>query len=253
MVWQGIFLPRTQGIKHGFRVESFFEDPAGKTQESLSFSSSPLLTLENPISSLSAYAVWQVPKKGIYRLRLHLEGKTGTVLIDSRPIITLKGRNALVSGETQKWLGPGPHFLELRSKNRCQPGRIRIEASGPGGLSKESLENYEPKWSYPPENNAFRVDDLSYPELGNIDTWLGVVRWGEYFCLLGFLILGLLWLARFYGRRRTGKVFPTRWWKYLFLGLAIFALTLTIIYHTQHDLPPIWSDGLGIIPICRPF
>ncbi len=245
MVWQGIFLPRTQWNKQGLRVESFFEDSAGKTQESLSFSSSLLLTLENPISSLSAYAVWQIPKKGIYLLRLHLEGKSGTVLIDSRPVITLKGRNALISGETQKWLGPGPHFLELRLKNKCQPGGIRLEASGPGQLSKTALENYEPKWSYPPKNNALRVDDLSYPELGNIETWLGVVRWGEYFCLLGFLSLGLLWLARFYGRHRAGKVFPTRWWKYFFLGLAVFSLTLSSIAHTQHDLPPVWSDGLG--------
>ena len=94
--------------------------------------------------------------------------------------------------------------------------------------------------------SPLRTNELSCLELGNIETWLGVVFWGEYLCFLGFLGLGLLWLGRIYFRRWHKKFFPTRLWKCFFLALALFTLALSIILYSRQSTPPIWGDALGI-------
>ena len=217
-IWHAVILPQARPDRHQLRVESYFPNRVVNTS----------LFLDKPDSSLSAYAVWQVPKGGLYQLKLSCDDN-GKVLIDSRPVITLKGTSPLNVGETKTWLTPGPHFLELRLNNELGQGWLRIEVAGPGQSIYRTLS----------------VDELSYLELGNITTWLDVVSWGEYLCFLGFLGLTLLWLGRFYFRRRQGKLFPNRLWANFFLVLTFFALALSIIYHTKHPFPPIWSDGLG--------
>ena len=245
LVWNRVLLPKAQPGTPGFRVESYRYDLNFKAQDSIYLSSGALLTLDKPLSYLNAYAVWQVSQGGIYRLRLSGEGRDGTVLIDSRPIIALRDLNTRPSGETQKWLSPGPHLLELRLRNRCQPGWLRIEAGGPGQINKASLEAHEPQWSYPEGGQALRPNDLNVLELGNIETWLAIIHWGEYLCLLGILLSGGLGLRRLYARRWAGKIFPNRRWKIFFLALALFAFAGSWIYHLEHPILPIWSDGLG--------
>jgi hypothetical protein len=213
-----ILLPHARPNKHQLRIESSAPNRVDKTS----------LFLDKPDSSLSAYAVWQVPKEGLYHIKLSC-ADNGKILIDNRPIIILKGTNSLNVGETKQWLTPGPHFLELDLNNELGQGWLKIEVARPGQA------NYSP----------LNTEELSYLELGNISTWLEVVSWGEYLCFLGFLGLILLWVGLFYFRRRQGKLFPNRSWKYFFLALTIFTATLSIIYHTEHPIPPIWSDGLG--------
>ena len=213
-----IILPHIRPDKRQLRVESSAPNRVDKTS----------LFLDKPDSSLSAYAVWQVPKAGLYHIKLSCDDN-GTILIDNRPIVTLKGTSPLNAGETKQWLTPGPHLLELDLNNELGQGWLRIEVAGPGQTNYTSLSS----------------DELSYLELGNISTWLAVVSWGEYLCFLGFLGLTLLWVGLFYFRRRPGKLFPNRLWKYFFLAMAIFTATLSAIYHTEHPIPPVWSDGLG--------
>jgi hypothetical protein len=219
MVWHLFLLPHVRPDKHQLRVESYAPHRVDNTS----------LFLGKPDSSLSAYAVWQIPQGGLYQLKLSCDDN-GKVLIDSRPVITLKGISPHNVGETKQWLTPGPHFLELQLNNELGQGWLKIEVTEPGQT------HYSP----------LRTNELSYLELGNIETWLGVVFWGEYLCLLGFLGLGLLWLGLFYFRRWSRKLFPTWLWKMFFLAIALFTLALSIMFHTEQPLPPIWGDGLGI-------
>jgi hypothetical protein len=218
LVWHGVLLPHAQPVQHQLRVESSAPNRVVETS----------LFLATADSSLTAYAVWQVPRGGLYQLKLSCDDN-GAVLIDSRPIITLEGISPNNVGETKKWLTTGPHFLELRLNNGPGSGWLRMEVIKPGRTSYESLP----------------AGELSFPELGNIDSWLKIVTWGEYLGLALFLGFGLLGLGRFYFRCRAGKLFPTRRWNYFFLALAVFALALSVLYHLEHPLPPIWSDGLG--------
>jgi hypothetical protein len=212
-----VLLPHIRPDKHQMRVESGYPNRVIDT----------FLFLDKPDSSLSAYAVWQVPKEGLYYIKLSCDDN-GKVLIDNRPIITLRGISPLNVGETKQWLTPGPHFLELDLNNELGQGWLKVEVA-------ESGQTY-----YSP----LGTNELSYLELENIKTWLDVVSWGEYLCLLGFLGLSLLWLGLYYYRRWAGKLLPNRWWKAFFLILAIFTLITSLIFHTKH-LPPIWGDGLG--------
>ncbi len=213
-----ILLPHVQPHKHQLRVESYSPNRVINTS----------LFLDKQGTFLKAYAVWQVPQKGLYHLKLSCDD-SGKILIDNRPIIILKGTGHLKVEETKHWLSPGPHFLELDLNNKLGQGRLRIEVAGTGQADYSSLS----------------TDELSYLELGNIKTWLDVVSWGEYLCFLWFLGLILLWVGLFYFRRRQGKLFPNRLWKYFFLALVLFSESLSLIYQTENPIPPIWSDGLG--------
>ena len=120
------------------------------------------------------------PGRGFTDLKLSCDDN-GKVLIDSRPVIILKGVSPQNVGETKQWLSPGPHLLELRLNNELGQGWLKIETAGP------NQTNYSP----------LSTNELSYPDIGNIETLLDVIFWGKSFCLLGFLGLGLLWV-RFY-------------------------------------------------------
>ena len=218
LIWHWVILPHAIPGNHQLRVES----------NSPYRIDNALLFLDKPDSSLSAYAVWQIPRGGLYRLKLSCVGN-GKVLIDSRPVITMKGLPAFNVWEAKTWLAPGPHFLELRLSNNLRMGWLRMDVAGPGQA------NYSPLSS----------NELSFLPLGNVETWVGIVFWGEYLCFLGFLGLFLLWFGLFYFRRWAGKIFPNRRWENFFLILTMFALTLSIIFYTKHPLPPIYGDGIG--------
>jgi hypothetical protein len=185
------------------------------------------LFLDQPDSAVSAYALWQVPKGGLIRIRLRCDDN-GKVFIDGRPIISLEGSSAHNVGETQKWLTSGPHFLGLGLRNGLGKGWLKVEVAGPGELREHSPEKEETlwSWSYPTESKPLSLTELSYLELGNIELWLKGVYWGEYLCLLGFLASALYWLGKFYMLRRTERLFPNRGWRAFFPALTVFALFL---------------------------
>ena len=60
LIWHLTILPKARSDKHQLRVESYFPNRVDNTS----------LFLDKPDSSLSAYAVWQVPKEGLYQLKL---------------------------------------------------------------------------------------------------------------------------------------------------------------------------------------
>ena len=236
LVWHGVLLPQVRPERHQLRVVSSHPYRVAQTA----------LYLDKPDSAVSAYALWQIPQGGLFRIRLRCDDN-GKVLIDGRPLITLEGISASNIGETQKWLTPGWHFLGLNLNNSVGKGWLQIEVAGPGKLKEHSLERNETIWSwaYPTESKSLSLTELSYLELENIELWLKGVYWGEYLCLLGFLGLILIWLGKFYYLRRTGRFFPNPGWRIFFLALTVFALVLSALYHTEHPIPPIWSDGLG--------
>ena len=100
-----VILPQAQPDKHQLRVESYFPNRVANTS----------LFLDTPNSSLSAYAVWQVPREGLYRLKLSCDDN-GKVLIDSRPVIILKGISPQNVGETKQWLISWPAFTGIASQ-----------------------------------------------------------------------------------------------------------------------------------------
>ena len=236
LVWHGVILPQARPERHQFRVVS--SNPYRVSQTAL--------YLDEPDSAVSAYALWQVPKGGLFRIKLSCDDN-GKVFIDGRPIITLEGLSANNVGETQKWLTSGRHFLGLSLNNSLGKGWLKLEVAGPGELREYSLEKNETLWSwfYPTENKPLSLTELSYLELENIELWLKGVYWGEYLCLLGFLGFTLYWLGKFYYLRRTGRLFPNPGWRIFFLALTLLTLVLSTLYHTEHPIPPIWSDGLG--------
>jgi hypothetical protein len=236
LVWHGVLLPQSRPERHQLRAVS--SNPYRVSQTAL--------YLDEPGSSVSAYALWQVPKAGLFRIKLSCDDN-GKVFIDGRPIITLEGVSANNVGETQKWLTSGRHFLGLGLNNSLGKGWLKVEVSGPGELREYSLEKNETLWSwvYPTESKPLSVTELSYLDSDHIELWLKAVYWGEYLCLLGFLGSTLLWLGKFYYLRRTGRLFPNLGWRIFFLALTVLTLVLSTLYHTEHPIPPIWSDGLG--------
>jgi hypothetical protein len=175
MVWHLVLLPHARADKHQLRVDSYAPYRVDNTW----------LFLDRPDTSLTAYAVWQVPKAGFYYIKLTCDDN-GKVSIDNRPIITLIGISPNNVGETKQWLSAGPHFLELRLNNILNQGWLRIEVAEPDQAGYENL----------------RREQLSWLELGNIETWLDVVFWGEFFCLLGSLGLILKCIAVFIRLRK---------------------------------------------------
>jgi len=180
MVWHLVLLPHARADKHQLRVDSYAPYRVDDT----------LLFLDKPDTSLTAYAVWQVPKAGFYYIKLTCDDN-GKVSIDNRPIITLTGISVLNVGEVNQWLSAGPHFLELRLNNILNQGWLRIEVAEPGQAGYENLKK----------------EQLSWLELGNIETWLDVVSCVRFFCLLGFLGLMLKGTAVFFRLRTTAPGF----------------------------------------------
>ena len=60
MVWHLVLLPHARPDNHQLRIESSAPHRVDKT----------FLFLDKPDSSLTAYAVWQVPKEGLYHIKL---------------------------------------------------------------------------------------------------------------------------------------------------------------------------------------
>jgi len=197
IVWHFVILPHAQSDKHQLRVESY--DPNRVINTSL--------FLDKPDSSLTAYAVWHVPKEGLYHIRLICDDN-GSILIDNQTIITLTGINARNVGEITQWLARGPHFLELHLNNVFEQGWLKIEIAAPGQTYYSLLS----------------INELSFLELGNIETWLDMVPWGKSFCLLGSLGLILIWVCFFYRRWTILILFS------LLLSLASGELLIRIVY-----------------------
>jgi hypothetical protein len=176
MVWHLVLLPHVRPDKHQLRVESYAPYRVDNTS----------LFLDKPDTSLTAYAVWQVPKKGLYHIRLTCDDN-GKVVIDNHPVITLIGISFRNIGETSRWLSPGPHFLKLQLNNILDQGWLKIEVTAPD------------QYHYSP----LSTNELSYLELGNINTWLDLVFWGKFIGLLGFLGLLLIWIVVFFRLRKS--------------------------------------------------
>jgi hypothetical protein len=180
LIWHRIILPHVQPNQHQLRVESSSPSRIIDTG----------LFLDKPESSLTAYAVWQIPRSGYYHIRLSCDDN-GQILIDDLPVLTLTGISAFNTGEAKQWLSAGPHFLELRLNNLLLKGWLKMEVAEPGQTVFSPL----------------RSGELSFLELRNTKTWLDMVGGIKIICLFGFLILGFLW-TRFYFNRWTRTSIP---------------------------------------------
>ena len=136
LIWHLVILPRVRLDKHQLRIESHSPNKVINTS----------LFLDKPNTSLSAYAVWQVPRGGFYHIKVSCDDN-GKVLIDNHPIITLRDISPLNVGETKQWLAPGPHFMEIGLNNIIGKGWLKIEVAGPGQ----------------PDYSPLSIDELSYP------------------------------------------------------------------------------------------
>ncbi|HMK65737.1 MAG TPA: hypothetical protein VK564_08065, partial [Thermodesulfobacteriota bacterium] len=219
LAWHGIILPKAHWDQHRFRLES--NSPAREAGTSF--------YLENADSSLSAYSIWQIPRGGLYQLKLSCDGD-GKVLIDNRPVIVTKGVDSLNIEEATTWLTPGPHLLELRLNNNLNPGWLKIAVAQPG-----QVDGFGP----------MDINELHYLDFNQTRTWITIISLCEHLCFLGFIVLLIFWLGNIYFRRWAGSIFPDRRWGNFFWKLTLFSLTLSVVYFTKHPIPPIYGDGLG--------
>ena len=174
------------------------------------------------------------------------------MFIDGRPIIALEGVSAHNFGETQKWLTSGRH-LGVGLNNSLGKGWLKVEVAGPGNSETSTERGSDPlrSWFFSDQSQPLSLTKLSYPELENIELWLKVftggnisacwVSWGLPSFNFQRILLPPPEQEGFFRIRGGGVV----------LALAVFTLGLSTLYHTEHPIPPIWSDGLVVLPICR--
>jgi hypothetical protein len=218
LAWHWVFLPHMASDKHTLKIESDF--PNREVNNALYLDASD--------SSLSAYAVWKIRTGGLYHFRLSCEG-TGTLLIDNRTTIAMKGFHSFDTEVTDTLLTPGPHLLELRFRDSLSPGWLRLEVASPNQTQLTPVNKNE----------------LTSLELGNVHSWVNFIFWGEYLCFLGSLLAFVFGLGIIYFCRWSGVVFLNQTWRDLFGGMILFALSLSLIYFTKHPIPPISGDGIG--------
>lgn len=214
LVWHLIFLPKAQPNLQGFRVEPPVSTDSSKSSDPTFFPAT-FLQLDRPDSSLWAYAVWSIPQKGLYIIRVSCDDN-GQVIIDNRSIIALKGISSLNQGWGFIRLNRGQHFLGVNLNNGPGKGWLKIEVLKPGQTVYQPLD----------------ITELSFLRLGNIDTWLQTVYWVKIICLVGFTMFGFLGLGFFGLCKKYGLG------KILLVLISVVLLSLyTVHVHVDYLVP----------------
>ncbi len=227
LVWHLILIPKSQPNLHGFRIEPALQSVTSESRDE-NFFPDTFFRLDKPYSSLFAFAIWSIPRPGVYQVKLTCDDN-GKAVIDNHPVVTLEGINYSVQGEGKITLDRGHHFLMVQLNNLPGKGWMKIQVLKPDQKAFEPLD----------------IKELSFIRLGNINTWLLAVRWTNNLCLLGFIIFSFLGFGLPYLRKRKVPLFPNKRWLAFFLILALWSLTISGIFFTKNNLPPIWGDGLG--------
>jgi hypothetical protein len=172
LVWHLIILPKSQPALHGFRVEAAGQDATSNFSEPNFFPDS-FFHLDQPNSSLLAYAVWIVSREGVYKIRVTCDDN-GQVEVDNRPVVFLSGISSHNQGEGTLWLTSGSHFLKVQLNNVQLKGWMKIEVVRPDHIEYQPID----------------IKEINFIKLGNIDTWLLVVHWIKIISLIGFIFFG---------------------------------------------------------------
>jgi hypothetical protein len=229
LVWRLILAPNASSREHGLRVEvSTLADHGGQHPRSL-LAGPRDLRLDDPRTTARGVGIWQVPKSGVYCLRLQANDYAclyldRRLLIDQpREVSSLNQTEALV------FLEAGLHFLQMDLTNLEGQGWLRLALRPPEAEDWQDLP----------------LEQLRPPDLGNWDFWLGLVGWLEGLCLWGlwgaFLAAPLLVLRRL-ARSPAGEASPSLPAKMLsglalvFLGLPA-VLALARRWPAAYDLP----------------
>jgi hypothetical protein len=167
LIWHLIILPKSQPHRHGFRVEPTIQ---GSTEEN--FFPGNFFKLDHPHSSLSAYAVWNISREGVYKIKISCDDN-GQISIDNRPIVSLTGTHPFIDGEGKTYLSQGQHFLRVQLNNVLEKGWMKIELIKPGQKSYQPID----------------INELNFIKLGNIETLLEFTRWSRHISLIGMIIL----------------------------------------------------------------
>jgi lysophospholipase L1-like esterase len=101
-----------------------------------------LARLENPNTSLEAYGVWDIKKRGTYTLSFHCDDN-GAVFIDGHPVIRLQGISADNQAQAVVPLDSGPHLLVVYLFNGPGKGFFRLEVLDPGQKTPALLSSQQ--------------------------------------------------------------------------------------------------------------
>jgi hypothetical protein len=172
LIWRAVIVPHIASDLTGLKTETFaLEQVNGKaTASSLAPNSS--LELKQTRASLRARGTWMVPEVGTFVLRLECDDY-GSLALDRKEIISLRGMNDFNAGQAEILLEPGPHLLEIRLNNIEGRGWLRLLMQGPGER----------------EFHPLPAAQLRPINLGNLETWLRLAGWVETFSRWGLILL----------------------------------------------------------------
>lgn len=208
LVWRMVVAPAASVGQTGLRVETRALGQPHKRPLARLLAGPQGLVLDRPHATAQALAVWRVPAPGLYGLRLEADDYAD-LRLDRRLLIDHpQTASDLSSGQAQLVLDAGPHLLRVSLTNLEGRGWLRLLVRPPG------QEQWQP----------LAREELSPPDLGNLDFWLGLVDWVEGLCLWGLLgamlaIPLLAWAGQGWSRgARRGL-----WLLFLGLPLALLA------------------------------
>jgi hypothetical protein len=179
LLWNFFILPQADLKTPGIRVDVFAgKEMAGNPVKSF-IEPSTQLTLASPQSSLRAYAIWQVPKTGEYKLTLNCKDY-GSLFIDEQMVISFPERAVGQTASVPIYLTQGNHLLVLRLTNFNNKGLMNFTVARPGSTETLYLSSRE----------------LISGPVKDLDLILKIVRIGKYVGLVGLSLALILLIIR---------------------------------------------------------
>ena len=178
-LWKYFLLPKATAKGTGMQVEFFAGKAVAGIPVKVSTEPSSKLTLEDPQSSLRAYAVWNVTQAGQYALTLSCDGY-GSLTIDEQLVVSFPERAIGQTETVPLYLTQGPHLLGLRLTNFANRGTVNLTVAGPGSPGALPLSGQE----------------LHSLPIHDVDLILRLIRTGKYIGLMGLSLALILLIIR---------------------------------------------------------
>jgi len=214
--WNFVIFPKASSDSHGLRIELFkkgflFNSPAGTRDSVESY-----LTLDRAEHSALAFAVWEVPVSGSYRLLLESDS-TCALNLDGETVLKIQGFYPQNGDGIISYLKKGPHLLLFNFYSGLNKGWVDFKIQPPGETALSRISQ----------------QDLHYIKLNNFPEW-----WNFILFFKGALIVGLGLILLFFWWPELSTLFRSRsllaWLLkrnpliWVFLGLLMSSLVLGI-------------------------
>jgi Ca2+/Na+ antiporter len=236
-LWKYYLLPRSDFNNHGMQVNVFAgKEMAGNPVNRFTVPSTSL-SLEEPQSSLQAYAVWQVPRTGNYTLTLSCRDH-GSISIDEQSVISFSEGTIAQTEKVPFYLTQGPHLLRLQLTSSADRGSLNLSVSVPGSA----------------ENRPLSGQELTIANMNDIGSVFKAVRFGKYLGLIGLSFSLILLLIRLGNLGGKASLFmeqaPLPFYAAGFSMILALSLVLRIFFLVDLEYPALnakWVAFLGLV------